>query len=415
VRENSDHVLIDAASQRNLDLVESRSGKQHTLLGVLDRTATPMGARLLRDWILHPLRDLATLTPARTSSPRSSPSPSCSPNAANRSKASATSSAPPRRLSQNSGNARDLQSLAISLSHIPALKEDISSLLTDHCSLITHLHDFSDLTNLLQRPRRRAALQPPRRRHHPRRLVAELDELRNASRGGKDWIARLQEDERKRTGIDSLKIKFNNVFGYFIESPPPTSPRSRTTTPASKPCPTPSATSPRRSRRWKTRCSVPRSAPKNSKPNSSPAPQPGHHPSRCLQQTAAAVAEIDVLCALAEVAQFHRHCRPVLNQDNGFFVTNGRHPVLEQTLTDTKFVPNDTELDPETARLQILTGPNMAGKSTYIRQIALIAVMAQIGAFVPATPPRSAWWTASSAASARPTTSRAANPPSWSR
>ena len=103
-----------------------------------------------------------------------------------------------------------------------------------------------------------------------------------------------------------------------------------------------------------------------------------------LQQTAAAVAEIDVLCALAEVAQFHRHCRPVLNHDNGFFVTNGRHPVLEQTLTDTKFVPNDTELDPETARLQILTGPNMAGKSTYIRQIALIAVMAQIGAYVPA-------------------------------
>ncbi|RYD43265.1 MAG: DNA mismatch repair protein MutS, partial [Verrucomicrobiaceae bacterium] len=103
-----------------------------------------------------------------------------------------------------------------------------------------------------------------------------------------------------------------------------------------------------------------------------------------LQETASAVAEVDVLCALAEVAQYHRHCRPLLNQDKGFFVLNGRHPVLEQTLTDVKFVPNDTELDPETARLQILTGPNMAGKSTYIRQIALISVMAQIGAFVPA-------------------------------
>jgi DNA mismatch repair protein MutS len=103
-----------------------------------------------------------------------------------------------------------------------------------------------------------------------------------------------------------------------------------------------------------------------------------------LQETAAAVAEVDVLGALAEVAQYHRHCRPVLNQGNGFFVNNGRHPVLEQTLTDVKFIPNDTELDPDTARLQILTGPNMAGKSTYIRQIALISVMAQIGAFVPA-------------------------------
>jgi DNA mismatch repair protein MutS len=103
-----------------------------------------------------------------------------------------------------------------------------------------------------------------------------------------------------------------------------------------------------------------------------------------IQQTAAAVAEIDVLCALAEVAQVHRHCRPQLDASNALAISNGRHPVLEQTLTDAKFVPNDTELDPETSRLQILTGPNMAGKSTYIRQVALIAVMAQIGAFVPA-------------------------------
>ena len=103
-----------------------------------------------------------------------------------------------------------------------------------------------------------------------------------------------------------------------------------------------------------------------------------------LQETAAAIAEIDVLCSLSEVAQYHRHCRPNLDHSNGFFVIDGRHPVLEQTLTDVKFVPNDTTLDPETARLQILTGPNMAGKSTYIRQIALIAVMAQIGAYVPA-------------------------------
>jgi DNA mismatch repair protein MutS len=105
---------------------------------------------------------------------------------------------------------------------------------------------------------------------------------------------------------------------------------------------------------------------------------------RPLQETAAAIAEIDVLCSLAETAQLHRHCRPVLTQGTELIISNGRHPVLEQTLTDTKFVPNDTELLPESSRLQILTGPNMAGKSTYIRQLALITLMAQIGAYVPA-------------------------------
>ncbi|RYG96123.1 MAG: DNA mismatch repair protein MutS, partial [Alphaproteobacteria bacterium] len=213
----------------------------------------------------------------------------------------------------------------------------------------------------------------------------ELDELRNASRGGKDWIARLQEDERKRTGIDSLKIKFNNVFGYFIEittahlaKVPDDYTRKQTMsnaeryiTPALKEMENKVLGAEERSKQLEAelfaqlRSQVITHLPK-------------------LQETAAAVAEVDVLCALAEVAQYHRHCRPVLNQEKGFFVTNGRHPVLEQTLTDVKFVPNDTELDPDSARLQILTGPNMAGKSTYIRQIALISVMAQIGAFVPA-------------------------------
>jgi DNA mismatch repair protein MutS len=391
VRESADYVLIDAASQRNLDLVDSRSGKSHTLLGVLDRTATPMGARLLRDWILHPLRDLATLTARQDVIAALLAEPFLLSKCRESLKGIRDIERTTSRLSQGSGNARDLQSLAISLSHIPALKQDYASLFqsaipNQQSAIVNHLHEFHELTEMLA-----TALtdEPPAHLRDGGVIrdgwSPELDELRNAARGGKDWIARLQEDERKRTGIDSLKIKFNNVFGYFIEittsqlaKVPDDYTRKQTMsnaeryiTPALKEMENKVLGAEERSKQLENELFLELRGRVVT-----------HLPA--LQQSAAAVAEIDVLCALAEVAQFHRHCRPVLNQEKGFFVTNGRHPVLEQTLTDVKFVPNDTELDPDTARLQILTGPNMAGKSTYIRQIALIAVMAQIGAYVPA-------------------------------
>ncbi|MBK1881896.1 DNA mismatch repair protein MutS [Luteolibacter pohnpeiensis] len=386
VRESESHVLIDASSQRNLDLVDSRSGKAHTLLGVLDRTATPMGARLLRDWILHPLRDLSTLTARQDIIAAFLAEPFLLSKCRDSLKGIRDIERTTSRLSQGSGNARDLQSLGISLTHIPELKDDLSSLISEDSALVNALHDFTDLTDLLA-----AALadEPPANLRDGGIIrdgwSQELDELRSAARGGKDWIARLQEDERQRTGIDSLKIKFNNVFGYFIEvttsnlsKVPDDYTRKQTManaeryiTPGLKEMENKVLGSEERSKQLENELFLQLRS------------QVVTHLSR-LQETAAAVAEIDVLCALAETAQLHRHCRPNLHEGKDFFIKDGRHPVLEQTLTDTKFVPNDTELDPEDARLQILTGPNMAGKSTYIRQIALIAVMAQIGAFVPA-------------------------------
>jgi len=390
VRASTDHVLIDAASQRNLDLVESRSGKAHTLLGVLDRTATPMGARLLRDWILHPLRNIATLTSRQDLIAGFLTEPFLLAKCRDALKGIRDIERTTGRLSQGSGNARDLQSLASSLSHIPALKDDLSTLASTHAglanSLISRLHDFSDLTKLLATA---LADEPPANLRDGGIIrdgwSPELDELRSAASGGKDWIARLQADERQRTGIDSLKIKFNNIFGYFIEittshlaKVPDDYTRKQTMsnaeryiTPALKEMENKVLGAEERSKQLEGELFIElRSR------------TIAHLPA--LQQTAAAIAEADVLCSLAEVAQYHRHCRPALEESRRFFITNGRHPVLEQTLTDTKFVPNDTELDPDSARVQILTGPNMAGKSTYIRQIALIAVMAQIGAYVPA-------------------------------
>ncbi|MFT3989797.1 MAG: DNA mismatch repair protein MutS [Luteolibacter sp.] len=391
VRENSAHVLIDSASQRNLDLVDSRSGKAHTLLGVLDRTATPMGARLLRDWILHPLRDLKTLTQRQDSIAAFLAEPFLLSKCRESLKGIRDIERTTSRLSQGTGNARDLQSLGTSLSHVPALKDDLSSLFqsalrTPHSAILSGLHDFSDLTDLLAT----ALVDEPPAHLRDGGVIrdgwsAELDELRNASRGGKEWIARMQDDERQRTGIDSLKIKFNNVFGYFIEittthlsKVPDDYVRKQTManaeryiTPALKEMENKVLGAEERSKQLEAELFQQLRA------------QVITHLPR-FQETAAAIAQVDVLCALAEVAQLHRHCRPELNESREFFVVNGRHPVLEQTLTDTKFVPNDTEMEPESSLSQILTGPNMAGKSTYIRQIALIALMAQIGAYVPA-------------------------------
>ncbi len=384
--DNEKHVLIDAASQRNLDLTESRSGKKHTLLAVLDRTATPMGARLLRTWLLHPLRDQEILTARQNTIAALLAEPFLLSKARESLKNIRDIERTTSRLSQNSGNPRDLQSLSVSLSNIPALKEVLLPLITDHSALAAKLHELPELLQILET----ALSEEPPAQIKDGNIIAdghskELDELRAASRSGKDWIAKLQQDERKRTGIDSLKIKFNNVFGYFIEitkshlqKVPDDYTRKQTManaeryiTPALKEMENKVLGAEERSKQleYELFLELRQEVVKNLKE---------------LQETAAAIAEIDTLCALAETAQLHRHTRPTLTQGTELIIENGRHPVLEQTLTDTKFVPNDTELLPESSRLQILTGPNMAGKSTYIRQLALITLMAQIGAYVPA-------------------------------
>ena len=386
--ENDNYVLIDAASQRNLDLTESRSGKNHTLLAVLDRTATPMGGRLLRSWLLHPLRDIETLTSRQNTIAALLAEPFLLSKARESLKNIRDIERTTSRLSQNSGNPRDLQTLSVSLAHIPALREDLSSLKTENFQL-AHLEKLHPLPALLETLQTALVDEPPANVKDGNIIQdghsEELDELRSASRSGKDWIARLQQDERKRTGIDSLKIKFNNVFGYFIEitkthiaKVPDDYTRKQTManaeryiTPALKEMENKVLGAEERSKQleYELFLTLRQEVVKNLKE---------------LQETAAAIAEIDTLCALAETAQLHRHNRPILTHGTELIIENGRHPVLEQTLIETKFVPNDTELLPQSSRLQILTGPNMAGKSTYIRQLALITLMAQIGAYVPA-------------------------------
>ena len=392
VRNGGDHVIIDASSQRNLDLVDSPTGRQHSLLGALDRTATPMGARKLRDWILHPLHDLTLLTSRQDLIEAFLAEPFLMGQCREQLKGIRDIERTTSRLSQNSGNARDLMSLLTSLLQIPNLRSHLEALNEQapedefQIKLLKDLHQFPELTALLES----ALIDEPSAGTKDGGIIkdgfnAELDELRSASSSGKQWLAELQETERKRTGIDSLKIKFNNVFGYFLEVTkaklelvPDDYQRKQTMTnaeryitPALKEMENKILGADERAKQLEYEEFI--------KLRQAVADEIDR-----LQQCAESLATLDVLLGLAELAQLHQHTRPIIDESRDLHISNGRHPVLEQTLVDEKFVPNDTIIEECSSRLILLTGPNMAGKSTYIRQVALITLMAQIGAYVPA-------------------------------
>jgi DNA mismatch repair protein MutS len=397
----ADHVLLDSATQANLELVESRGARDASLLSVLDRTITPMGARKLRAWILQPLRDLTELQRRQQMVGQLLQEPDLLGSIRAELKSIRDIERAAGRLSQASGNARDLVALKTSLQQIPALKRELSQLIdrwsfgtepadTSYLSHASHLQNAIREMPALAEKLANALLDDP-----PLALKeggifrdghdADLDALRQASREGKSWISHLQEREIAATGIKSLKVRYNSVFGYFIEitksnlaNVPAHYTRKQTTvggerfiTPELKEMEAKVLGADDRAHNLeyqlfqKLRDETLREI------------EP-------IQQTADAIAVLDVLCALAETARLFRYCRPELNDSLRLVIKDGRHPVLDQSLVEEKFVPNDTELDGETIRMAIVTGPNMAGKSTYIRQVALIVLMAQMGSFVPA-------------------------------
>jgi DNA mismatch repair protein MutS len=399
----SDHVLLDAATQTNLELVESRNSRDTSLLAVLDRTITSMGARKLRAWILQPLRNLVDLERRQQMIASLLQEPDLLAALRASLKLIRDIERAVGRLSQASGNARDLVALKISLEQIPKLKSELQRLLDRLAFGATRINENGNVELLAQRLQSDLREMPELTEKLTRAVVddpplalkeggifrdgydVDLDALRRASREGKDWISQLQEREIAATGIKSLKVRYNSVFGYFIEvtksnlaNVPPHYTRKQTTvggerfiTPELKEIEAKILGADERARqleyqlfqklRDQTLCEL----------------EP-------IQQTAAAIAIIDVICALAETARLFRYCRPVLTETLRLTIKDGRHPVLDQNLVEEKFVPNDTTLEGENTRLAIITGPNMAGKSTYIRQVALIVLMAQIGSFVPA-------------------------------
>jgi DNA mismatch repair protein MutS len=397
----ADHVLLDSATQANLELVESRGARDASLLSVLDRTITPMGARKLRAWILQPLRDLAELQGRQQMIAHLLQESDLLGSIRAELKSIRDIERAAGRLSQASGNARDLVALKTSLQQIPALKRELGKLIerlsfgtepadTSHWSHASHLQKAIREMPALAEKLANALLDDP-----PLALKeggifrdgydADLDGLRQASRDGKSWISHLQEREIAATGIKSLKVRYNSVFGYFIEitksnlaNVPAHYTRKQTTvggerfiTPELKEMEAKVLGADDRAQNLEYQLFQ-------------KLRDETLHDIEPIQQTADAIAVLDVLCALAETARLFRYCRPELNNSLRLVIKDGRHPVLDQNLVDEKFVPNDTELDGETIRMAIVTGPNMAGKSTYIRQVALIVLMAQIGSFVPA-------------------------------
>jgi DNA mismatch repair protein MutS len=398
-----EYVLLDAATQANLALVESRGARDASLLGALDRTSTPMGGRKLRSWILQPLRNLIELECRQQMIADLLEQSDLLVSLRASLKSIRDIERAAGRLSQVSGNARDLVALKISLRQIPELKRELRTFL-DRLAFGKNQANENAGPELLAQclendihamPRVAAKLERGLLDEAPMTLKdggifrdgfdPQLDELRSASQEGKNWIGALQEREIAATGIKSLKVRFNSVFGYFIEitksnlaSVPAHYARKQTTvggerfiTPELKEMEAKILGADERARNLEYQLFQ--------KLRDEVLAELGP-----LQETADAIATVDVICALGETARLYNYARPELNESLRLIIRDGRHPVLDQNLAEEKFVPNDTELDGEKLRLAIITGPNMAGKSTYIRQVALIVLMAQIGSFVPA-------------------------------
>ncbi len=396
-------MTLDESTRRNLELTETiRGGNvKGSLLDVIDRTLTPMGGRLLRRWLSQPLLNVEAINRRLDAVQAFVDDTPLRIELRERLQGLGDLERWTNRVVQAVALPRDLVGIREVLCQVPAIKGIIHQELGQHGSaadavrlqhidqaiaaLIDQLPDCEQILLLLQQA---LALEPPATLSTPGLInsgfSAELDDLVHKSRHAKEWIANLEKTERERLDIKSLKVGYNKVFGYYIEiththgdKVPDDYIRKQTLTNAERYI-TPDLKEYEAlvlnadERRLEIEQQLFREL--------------------CMQvagsykqllQLAALLAELDVYTALAEVALNRRYVRPVVDDGPGIEILAGRHPVVELTLTDEPFVPNDTHLTPETA-IHVLTGPNMAGKSTYLRQTALITLMAQIGSFVSA-------------------------------
>ncbi len=386
----TDYMALDSATKRNLEIVFSMNENKNspTLITILDKTETPMGARLLKRWLSMPLikrtpilkrleavRELYNNTAVRNTL-RSAL------------KEVGDLERLISRICTGRTNPRDLNNLKSSLTNIPILKEALS---TANSEVIKNLgNSFKDCSHIVARIESAINENPPlnigdggviRQGYSP-----ELDELRELSFHGKDWIARLQKDERERTGISSLKVSYNRVFGYYIEISNANKDKipsdyirkqtlvnsERFITPELKEYEEKILNAEEKifeleSRLFNDlRLSLAEEA-------------------DVVQQNAKLIAMLDCFASFAEVAVSNNYIEPEITEGQELEIIGGRHPVVEQILpAGIKFTPNDCILDGKNDQIIILTGPNMAGKSVYLRQTGLIVLMAQVGSFVPA-------------------------------
>ncbi|SFP61203.1 DNA mismatch repair protein MutS [Caldicoprobacter faecalis] len=383
------YMVLDAATRRNLELTETIRGKDKrgSLLWLLDKTSTAMGGRLIRKWIQQPLIKKEEIEYRLDGVEELCSDRILLDDLCAMLKRVYDLERLMARISYGTANARDLLSLKQSVKNLPDIKK-----LLEHCKsailkdAYVNLDTLDDIYNLIEES---IAEDPPPTIKEGNIIKdgydAQLDQYRRAMREGKEWIASLEQKEREKTGIKNLRVGFNKVFGYYIEVTksyydmvPEYYIRKQTLANAERYI-TPELKEMEDAILGAEEKSVQLEYQLFLKIREEIA----RHVDR-IQATAQIISTLDVLCSLARVAIENDYVRPEITTDGIISIKEGRHPVVEKTLPSGMFVPNNTYLDKSDHRLMIITGPNMAGKSTYMRQVALIVLMAQIGSFVPA-------------------------------
>ncbi|MBI5468093.1 MAG: DNA mismatch repair protein MutS [Deltaproteobacteria bacterium] len=383
-----EYLVIDHSTRRNLEITENirTGGKEGTLLELLDRTKTAMGARRLKSWLLHPLKDRVKISARQSAVGELIEMRELRVELQELLSEVYDLERLMVRVSLKAATPKDLVSLRSSLKRIPSIKRVVNHFSSP---LIAAMATAVDAVEEAETLIGEAIVDSPPYSIKDGGVVREgydpaLDELRLIGSGGKDWIARLERDERARTGINSLKVGYNRVFGYYIEvtktnlsSVPDDYIRKQTLANAERYI-TPAL------KEWEERILTAEEKARELEASifSGIVEVVAKYSDR-VHRTAGFLSTLDTLSSLAEVAERMNYTMPLVNDGGSIEIEGGRHPVIEAGVKD--FVPNDLLLDDSANGIIILTGPNMAGKSTYLRQNALIVLLAQIGSFVPAS------------------------------
>ena len=384
-----DYMVLDETTRKNLELFENLAtrSRKGSLLEILDETVTSMGGRMLKRWLSSPLMDLDKINERLDKVSELKEKDVSRQRLRENMRQVKDIERLSARISLGIANARDLVALKSSLNLLPEIKSIISPL--EHESFKRYLPELDELPEIKNLLERAIEDNPPITLKEggliKKGFDSTLDRLREISREGKRWIADLETKERMRTGISSLKVRYNKVFGYYIEVTKPNLPsvpshymRKQTVSNAERfitqelqeyETQVLNAEEEKETLEYQIFLQVLEKV-------SAEVPK--------IQRIAQALAEIDVLSALAEVGERYGYNRPQFNEGDSLAISEGRHPVLERMGLEERFVPNDLALNSEDRQILIITGPNMAGKSTIMRQAALISIMAQIGSFVPA-------------------------------
>jgi DNA mismatch repair protein MutS len=384
--EPAEYLMLDAPTVRNLELVEALDGsRQRTLLGVLDETVTGMGSRLLKQWLLRPSMKLGELAARLDTVEELKNALILRDRLRQELKQVADLERLMARISMGRATPRDLVALKNSADAIPGIKELLADATASLLEILAeNLDDLADLRDLIKAS---ISDEPPANMTDGGTIRqgynAQLDELREVATSSKSVIARIESRERARTGIATLKVRFNNVFGYFIEvsktnlkNVPNDYERRQTIANAER------YTTPELKEYEAKVLGAEERINEIEQELFAAIRQAVAVETKRVQGVAQGLAMLDVLCSLAEVAARRNYCRPSLSESDELYIRSGRHPVIEST--GERFIPNDVFLNNSTDRLLIITGPNMGGKSVFLRQTALIAILAQIGSFVPA-------------------------------